>query len=1611
MLCFFQLCINYCNEKLQFHFNEHIFRMEQTLYAAEGVNISSTDFQDNKPTLDLLEAKATGIFSMCDEEISVPKGSDEGMLQKIYQKHADGKHPNCIRPKPKDCVNSMKCFGVQHYAGPVFYDVSGFLDKNRDQVHADILGGLRTSNNALVQALFESTDPAADKGGARVGGKAATAKTLGAQFKSQLTDLVNTLNATHPHFVRCIKPNDVRAGNQFVSVRVQDQLRYAGLVEVCRIRKLGYPDRRDFDTFYKRYKCIDTTAGNLDNLLANLTARGILVPGEFAKGKTRVFMRTAQVVSLEIAREAVFVKVAVVVQKVARSYLSRRRFKVWIRTLQNVKDAMGTRDEKSLSYAIDMSFELPFGGAHIQVIKDAKALLARVREENRVLVLLQNAVKNRDINAIRNALAAAASMKPAFVHAIISEAETLLARLVEEMNLKADLVKAISSRSIATLNELLSKARSMGLECDEVNQAAALKARLEEEERAINALKQAMANKVMSELSECIARCAELGIDNSDVASARALQGQLEAEATAVMNVRAAVEARQLPGLIAALEKVASLGISNSVPDVAAGYVLKATLEKEKAAEEGLIRATNARSLADIEAALAVAIAAGLQSSDAVLSANKMKEQLQTEVRIRSALASATASSDLEQIGAALAEADKVGLRGPEVEAARNKIKESGAQNAIRDKLRSVAAGDSLEAIDAAIKDAKSAGLDNAPEMASVLSRRARLLEAQAEIDKLVAATSAASLESFQTLSRVLDDCIRMELQSRYPNQIAAAQAKCEYLKEEKEFQGLFTQAADAADLAQISALLAKAAAKGLKESVSFGEKAKSEVGRRDEILKSISSALESKDKGRVQALLIEADSIELTGERVHQARLFADREKLVESTLTSIRKAEKEWDITLLNSALKSAIELGVSSSDIERAEKLRSVLQVVEDARGRIASCIQVLAVQAKTGLDTSDLKSLSLALADAKKIEKVPPKWQVIDDATAALELYQKHVEARKGLIAALASPSTANVQEALAKAEDLKMEIPEVASGKAYLKTAGVGTSNATFTTNLDSNLEYEEAEKQRMIRREIARQARFELKNFYGLRTPDDFAKGIFLNKQKVKSSFLIWQDAPVKMSLCDLNSDLSKIACQIHKDLMGYMGDKQMPFPAMLAQDILQKGFTIPGLRDEIYVQIIKQLTENPRAESVAKGWQILCMCVATFAPSQDFENFLMHYIVFKMEHGRGAIVDYAKYCLRSLEGILASGESCGFVPSIEEIQAYKDRPPILATIELVDGQVIAQNLPVTPDLNVGKVLEITFGWMNLTDPRMSSLGIFVYDLGELVEVHPERRESILLGEPHRRNSLVGGAVDLPRTPRPLRNEDFLGDVIVQKTRQKRGFKFVLKKKIFMPSHNVRGFDGLIDPYYERLTYIQAEDDIIINGLLQPSNENEAVFLATASIMVAFGAEAPNTVEGLMGINVVDFIPPSFRYAHLAEDWCKRIIVEEKKFVGMTPEDIQYSFMQVAQKHPYYGMHWFYVQKLNENNDVMMALPAQFILGFNSSGMHVFDMQRDLLRSFSYPDIYRWGGSSSQFSMVIAVGEGDETIEMVVSTCQAADMAAIILDQIHAIMAEEGLSA
>eukprot|EP00914_Ancora_sagittata_P007760 GHVO01015186.1.p1 GENE.GHVO01015186.1~~GHVO01015186.1.p1 ORF type:complete len:1084 (+),score=205.04 GHVO01015186.1:412-3663(+) len=265
---FEQLCINFANEKLQQHFNHHVFQEEQTLYHNQNIDWSKIDFKDNQIIIDVLEKKPVGIFPQLDSECLMPKGSDMAFLSKIATSNTD-----VIIQPPK--LNTHM-FGIRHYAGSVMYDSRGFLEKNRDELNRNLVELLGSSTNELVALLFSDTKhPSGDKvaiqpplrykAGAQSppdapkGQQQKMLVTVGSAFRKQLSGLMQGLRSTNPAFVRCIKPNSTKSRLVFDSVDVLRQLECAGMLESIRIRKAGYAVRLNFTEFCIRYRAILST--------------------------------------------------------------------------------------------------------------------------------------------------------------------------------------------------------------------------------------------------------------------------------------------------------------------------------------------------------------------------------------------------------------------------------------------------------------------------------------------------------------------------------------------------------------------------------------------------------------------------------------------------------------------------------------------------------------------------------------------------------------------------------------------------------------------------------------------------------------------------------------------------------------------------------------------------------------------------------------------------------------------------------------------------------------------------------------------------------------------------------------------------------------------------------------------------------------------------------------------------------------------------------------------------------------------------------------------------------------------------------------------------------
>ena len=260
---FEQLCINYANERLQQFFNHHIFKMEQNEYREEKIDYSSVEFMDNKDIIDLIDNEKSSIFKILDSEGITPKRDDNNFKNVVYK--IFGNHN-------KLAEDIEGYIGVQHYAGEVFYDVNGFIDKNMDQLSNDINDAMELSKNKLLNRIFKADEEPKKKGAKDKKNDAPKdvkinkiqSDTISTQFKRQLDELIKMLNASNPRYVKCIKPNSIKKPIVFDSIDVSLQLLSAGVLEAVKIRKAGYSVRRTKEEFVKRYIAL-TGSININN--------------------------------------------------------------------------------------------------------------------------------------------------------------------------------------------------------------------------------------------------------------------------------------------------------------------------------------------------------------------------------------------------------------------------------------------------------------------------------------------------------------------------------------------------------------------------------------------------------------------------------------------------------------------------------------------------------------------------------------------------------------------------------------------------------------------------------------------------------------------------------------------------------------------------------------------------------------------------------------------------------------------------------------------------------------------------------------------------------------------------------------------------------------------------------------------------------------------------------------------------------------------------------------------------------------------------------------------------------------------------------------------------
>jgi myosin heavy chain 6/7 len=308
---FEQISINFVNEKLQQFFNHHMFVVEQEEYVAEGVEWAPVDFGMDLAACIIMFEKPMGIWAILEEESLFPKATDKSFEEKL--KAALGKCGPFAKPQSKTDKNAH--FACIHYAGTVSYNVTGWLEKNKDPVNDTVVDVLKRASNNLLVYLWrdnpgQSAPPEDNKEKKKK--KGGGAKTVSSVYLVQLAELMGTLHSTEPHFIRCIVPNTHKQPLVVETELIMHQLTCNGVLEGIRVCMLGFPNRMLYPDFKSRYailgaKEIASSSDNKVSVFALMDKVGF-PRDKFQLGHTKVFFRAGALAGLEEERDGIVLK-------------------------------------------------------------------------------------------------------------------------------------------------------------------------------------------------------------------------------------------------------------------------------------------------------------------------------------------------------------------------------------------------------------------------------------------------------------------------------------------------------------------------------------------------------------------------------------------------------------------------------------------------------------------------------------------------------------------------------------------------------------------------------------------------------------------------------------------------------------------------------------------------------------------------------------------------------------------------------------------------------------------------------------------------------------------------------------------------------------------------------------------------------------------------------------------------------------------------------------------------------------------------------------------------------------------------------------------------------
>lgn len=477
-----------------------------------------------------------------------------------------------------------------------------------------------------------------------------------------------------------------------------------------------------------------------------------------------------------------------------------------------------------------------------------------------------------------------------------------------------------------------------------------------------------------------------------------------------------------------------------------------------------------------------------------------------------------------------------------------------------------------------------------------------------------------------------------------------------------------------------------------------------------------------------------------------------------------------------------------------------------------------------------------------------------------------------------------------------------------------------------------------------------------------------FARFFRTGQHHDEKKLLSFKKSMIKKALLKQNRDLDAEAVQNFKNVMSYMGDRSSSKgPIDHAKKMLANLMIAPaGLRDEVYMQLCKQTTENPKVDSTVKGWELMVYCLSTFPPSKHLKTFLQAFIDKNMaDDTRPQVQALAKYCNERMPVIVKMGQR-KHVPSKVELECLKKMQPVPIKINLINGE--QKTFTVDSYTMVSDVNALMAKKQNLTCDTPFALYESAGDNVERILDPKERVLDILASWENAERE------DKEKKEKPDTSKDAKAAAAAAPAGGRLRFhSFLYKAKLVLKTTDP---DVAADTEAVNLIYLQAVHDVV--SWRYPVQEKDITVLSALQLQASYGNYKDDTNTESWTLNKLDEIMPQHllqkkgsakgkKDEKACKEWAQKIMTKYQKVSGFSAQEAKLNYLDYVQEWVFYGATFFVVEQRQFKD-----YPSPLTLGITCEGVLLMHPEKkNVLENYQYTDIVTWGHSDEKFIVVV----------------------------------------